>query len=219
MRNHAQYRIRAALAYGVLCAVALSSLLAGSAHASAVFKCVGADGAIAFQATPCTAGTQQTSIDIREQPPIDPNAPNFASVSLSKSSTGRGRDHAFAGARANGRIRHSTAKSNSEQPVSYECRAADGEVFYRHARCPGSIPGDGIARFGVEPSGVGTRHGGRRSHGGAWAPVPVSARKISRDEACRAINATAASGRDGHARDEQVSVYEHNVGRDPCSGY
>ncbi|HJU09047.1 MAG TPA: hypothetical protein VJ727_11275 [Rhodanobacteraceae bacterium] len=47
----------------------------------------------------------------------------------------------------------------------------------------------------------------------------MKAVKISRDEACRAINATAASRRDGHARDEQVSVYEHNLGRDPCHGF
>jgi hypothetical protein len=46
----------------------------------------------------------------------------------------------------------------------------------------------------------------------------VTSREIPRDEACRQINAVAADGRDGHARDEQVSVYEHNLGRDPCVG-
>jgi hypothetical protein len=64
------------------------------------------------------------------------------------------------------------------------------------------------------------RGSGGRSHArSAWDPVPVHGRKVPRGEACRQINAVAAVERDGSARDEQVSVYDHNLGRDPCAGY
>ena len=102
--------------------------------------------------------------------------------------------------------------------MSWECRASDGEVFYRHARCPHSVPGDGVMRS----TGTYAISRGRGKRGGArdaWSPVPLHARKVSRAQACRQINAVAAVDRDGSARDERASAYEHDVGRDPCDGY
>ena len=199
--------------------VAAAVLLLVAAHgarAASVFKCVDAHGAIAFQATPCATSARQTTVDVREQPLIDPNATGFVPAS-SKSSAA----HARVRAHGNVRAEHAATRRSrkSEQATSYECRASDGEVFYRHAKCPASVPGDGIARFGVEQPSTASHRGRSRSRGGAWSAVRVTARKVSREEACRAINAVAADGRDGHARDEQVSVYDHDLGRDPCGGY
>jgi len=114
----------------------------------------------------------------------------------------------------------SRRSARTKEPSSYECRASDGEVFYRHTRCPHSVPGDGISRSGEDNGSTRTR--GSRGRGrtrGAWGAVTVTSRKIPRTEACHRLDAIAAADRDGHARDEQVSVYEHLVGRDPCRGF
>ena len=44
------------------------------------------------------------------------------------------------------------------------------------------------------------------------APLP-------RGEACRRMAAAGSIGRAGHARDESVSTYDRNLGRDPCRYY
>jgi len=191
-------------------AVVALLFLANGVTAGTVFKCVDAHGAIAFQTLPCAGHATQTELALREQPLID--ASSIAAEVSRKPLDQHARK------RSGGRVVSRRARKN-EEPISYECRAADGEVFYRHSKCPASVPGDGIARFGVDQPATGSRRGRGRSRGGAWSAIPVKAVKISRDEACRSINATAASGRDGHGRDEQVSVYEHNLGRDPCHGF
>jgi hypothetical protein len=99
--------------------------------------------------------------------------------------------------------------------MSWECDAANGEVFYRHARCPGSVPGDGTVRSGYAEKASGP---GMRSRKGAWGRVPVHGKKIPRSEACRRIHSAGAAVRDGHARDETVSTYDRLMGRDPCDG-
>jgi hypothetical protein len=194
-------------------AAILLLLAAEGAHAASVFRCVDARGLVAYQASPCAAGARQSSIELRSQPLIDASALRYASpnkLSNRHVHTRHGNSHQR---KVSNRVRE------DEQPVSYECRAADGEVFYRHARCPGSVPGDGIARFGADQARTSSRSGRRNSRTGAWAAIPVTAHKVPRAEACRQINATAAADRDGHARDEQVSVYEHDLGRDPCRGF
>lgn len=202
----------------VLCAQACCALLlllaASVAHAQSVYQCSDGRNGVAFQATPCGGLARQKVIEVQAQPLIDPNA--VTPVPLAAPS-------------ARNSMRHSRARAPSHRfgrmaraPSSYECRAADGEVFYRHARCPHSIRGDGIARFGADQAdpdhGVLHARRGRRGARSAWSAVTVTGRKLPREEACRQINATAASDRDGHARDEQVSVYEHNLRRDPCDG-
>jgi hypothetical protein len=97
--------------------------------------------------------------------------------------------------------------------MSWECHAADGEVFYRHKRCPSSVPGDGVVRSAYAETFTG-RHSRRRHT--AWDRVPVHGKKIPRAEACRRIHAAGAAGRDGHLRDVRVSTYDHLMGRDPC---
>ena len=189
----------------------LALLMTAEVHAGAIYKCSDASKAPVFQATPCAANVRQAVMHVRGQPLLDAEAP--APPMVRAPHAGR----AWPGKsllRRRGGPRHVRAA----QATSWECRAADGEVFYRHAGCPHSVPGDGVMRSG----GTYALHrgsGGRSRTRSAWDPVPVHARRVSRSEACKQINAVAAVDRDGHARDERVSVYEHDVGRDPCSGY
>jgi hypothetical protein len=176
---------------------------------------VDARGQIAFQANACPAQMRQTAIELREQPLIDPGAPAGTASPIRMKHQADAPHRANAHPRAHHASRHASARK--EEPLSWECRASDGEVFYRHTRCPHSVPGDGLMRS-TGTHVIGRGHAKRRGHN-AWSPLPVHARKVPRSEACRQINAVAAVDRDGHARDEQVSVYEHDVGRDPCSGY
>ena len=88
--------------------------------------------------------------------------------------------------------------------VSYECRAANGEVFYRHGSCPHQITADG----------AGTAS--RKRSGGGSSSVSVTAEALPRGEVCRRMAAAGSIGRAGHERDENVSTYDRNLGRDPC---
>ncbi|HET7931288.1 MAG TPA: hypothetical protein VFL63_07875 [Rhodanobacteraceae bacterium] len=101
-------------------------------------------------------------------------------------------------------------------PMSWECRAADGEVFYRHTRCPSSVAGDGVVRSAYAAT-FSTGHSRRRHD--AWSRIRVHGTKVPRAEACKRIDSAGASGRDGHLRDARVSTYDHLMGRDPCDAY
>ncbi len=172
------------------------------AHAAA-YRCTDAHGQVAYQDVPCAVGATQREIALVPQPAIGDadevravrlRAPQRATRPRTRKPTGRAKPVVAA--------------------TSWECRTADGEVFYRHTRCPASVPGDGVVRntFVERTRGKPTRN--RR---GAWQRVPVHGRKVSRAEACQRIDAPAAAVRDGHLRDARVSTYDHLMGRDPCS--
>jgi len=91
-------------------------------------------------------------------------------------------------------------------PVSYECRVADGEVFYRHEPCP-STTKTGTSHYTDPVRGIDTASSN---------DVPVTSRQISRQEACQKMNSAGAIGRWGRGRDQQVSTYDKNQGADPC---
>ena len=178
-------------------------VIVAGAHAASVYRCVDALGRIAFQDTPCAAQARQHKLDLQPQPLIGAPGEHAARVATTKHSRGIVR-----------RSKKSKRTARVKPATSWECRAADGEVFYRHTRCPGSIPGDGVVRWrdgGDPPSVKRSRH--RRN---AWGAVPVNGKKINRVEACRRIHSAGAAGRDGHTRDETVSTYDHLMGRDPC---
>jgi hypothetical protein len=178
--------------------------IASCAHAAAIYKCVGANGSLSFRDTPCAVHARQTKMDLAGLPLIDPGAPRHkAPARVRKPSTHLRKGHSRA---------HAHPRT---QPMSWECRADDGEVFYRHTRCPGSVPGDGVVRSRYAEEMASSR---TRSRQGAWSRVRVHGRKISRAEACRRIHSAGAAVRDGHARDETVSTYDHLMGRDPCDG-
>lgn len=184
-------------------------LLAAGAHAAPIYKCVDAQGAVAFQDTPCDARGRQVEVAAAEQPLIDAAAPR-ATPQAAKPSPQR--THA-------GRPRPTATRANaSAKPPAvadaWECHAANGEVFYRHTACPSTIAGDGVVRERYVEHRNGTR---ARTDRGAWGRVPVHGAKVTRAAACQRMHSAAAAGRDGHQRDAQVSTYDRLMGRDPCA--
>lgn len=172
--------------------------LASGVRAGAVYKCTNAHGDIAYQAQACADEQRTTIIAIPAAPPPAPS-PQYAIDHERTERTSPGAS----------RVRSGGHRENSEA-MSYECRATDGQVFYRHGSCPHSIPAGSARSGGTSTRG---RGGGSRSSG---ATVGVSTQRISREEACYEIQRAGAAGRAGHEHDEIASTYEHNLGRDPC---
>lgn len=163
-------------------------LFAVAARAESVYKCRDADGLVAYQDRPCAASQRQAEVEIA---PVPSPA---ASPEYAMSSTSRGT------APARGQRASKRAGSHAE-PSSWECRTADGEVFYRHASCPKSL-----AQSGSAPA--------RRGSGEKKKRETIKATPLPRAEACRRM--AASHGRSGSGRDERASTYERNLGRDPC---
>jgi len=104
-------------------------------------------------------------------------------------------------------VRESTAQS-------WECRAVDGQVFYRHSGCPRTI-----AASDASTTMRGVHHGKSSVKGGGVAAartVSVHGVRIPREQACAQMRRAGALGRSGHAHDEDVTTYDKNLGRDPC---
>jgi len=188
--------------------LALSNIASG-AHAASIYRCVDAHGRVAFQDVPCAAHARQDKLDVQPLPTIGDRAETAAA---SHRKTAARERHESSSARSR---RASSRRTLAKDEMSWECRADDGEVFYRHTHCPGSVPGDGTVRSGYAEKMQSSR---TRSRQGAWGRVPVHGKKITRAEACRRIHSAGAAGRDGHARDETVSTYDHLMGRDSCNG-
>jgi hypothetical protein len=161
----------------------------GSAQASSIHRCRDAEGHVAFQDFACAEMQEEERVEIAAAPPPAPS-PVYGHP-----------PHEHAPERAR-RVAGRSRPAASRAPVSYECRAGDGEVFYRHSPCPKSI------RIRTAASG------GRGQRAERTESVPVAGTPLSRSEACRRLAASAA--RSGRERDDQVSTYEHNIGRDPC---
>ena len=165
--------------------------IAGGVRAAPVYKCVGAEGEIAYQQIPCADPASERIVELAP-PPAYAKSPEYAI------------EHPAAAESRAQRPRRGAAI----EPTSFECRSGDGQVFYRHSTCPHSI----TAVAGTTAPAHGTR-GGNRAGAGS---TTVSARRIPRDEACQAIHAAGSIGRAGHQYDDAVSTYDHNLGRDPC---
>lgn len=169
---------------------------------AAVYRCVDAHGHVAYQDVPCAADAHGGEVALTPQPTIGgaAEAPPQSRAAPHRPAPSSPR----------------VARMPRAKPaVSWECRTADGELFYRHTRCPASVPGDGVVRNAFIER---TTRKPRRNRRGAWERVPVQGRKLPRAVACERIHAPAAAVRDGHLRDERVSTYDHLMGRDPCSG-
>lgn len=164
------------------------SLAAVPARAESIYRCRGADGPVVYQDRPCAGAQRQSRIELAAAPPVAAS-PDYG-VAAPARAKGATRDR--------GAVAH---RGGRQTPGSYECRAANGEVFYRHSSCPKSI---------APPQ----RGGGRR--GGEPSSVAVSAAPLTRAEACRRLAAAGSIGRSGRDRDERVTTYERNAGRDPC---
>lgn len=174
------------------------------AQAASAYRCVDPQGHPAYQDTPCATQARQREIDLHPQPLIGAPGEHAARAAPTMHQRNPARSR-----------KHAARTSRAEPAMSWECRAANGEVFYRHARCPGSVPGDGVVRSDYVEKASGSR---TRSRHDAWSRVPVHGSKIPRAEACRRIHSTGAAGRDGHARDETASTYDRLMGRGPCDG-
>ncbi len=191
---------------GLACVFILWTI-AGTAYATPVFKCVDAQGHVAFRDSPCPPRMHQTRIALHPLPTIG-DADEVAAE--------RARASAPRHVRTAGHPRrHRSPRRRAKPKMSWECRAADGEVFYRHTRCPSSVRGDGVVR--VDYAARMSREYPHRRHN-AWSRVRVHGSRIPRAEACRRIRSPGAAGRDGHLRDAHVSTYARLTGRDPCAG-
>jgi hypothetical protein len=174
-------------------------LVAQCVGAESIYKCRDASGHLAFQDHACANTQQESRVDIAKAPP--PSAsPEYGlaspahTLSPRASSTRTSLPHTPARKASH---RHGDA---AREAVSFECRAGNGDVFYRHSGCPKSIKAGGASARGD------SRH---------VAPVAVSAAPLPRSEACKRL-AAGGLGRAGHDHDEQVSTYDRNAGRDPC---
>lgn len=170
----------------------LGLVFAHSAHAQGVYKCRDAAGHIAYQDRACAGAQQETRVEIAPAPLAAP-APDY----------GVANERRLPGAHAaRSQARH--GGTHRTEALSYECRAEDGEVFYRHSGCPRSIA----------TKSVDGRGHGRSAHGKGSAAV--SAVALTRAEACRRLAAAGSIGRAGREHDDRISTYERNAGRDPC---
>ena len=182
--NRTTLRIRN---FGIVAALFLAC--AGTAQAATVYKCRDADGKVAYQDRACASSQTASQIELLPAPPVAPS-PDYGRAERERPS------RKAVAARASGKARN--------EVVSYECRAANGEVFYRHGGCPKTV------------SAKANASGGKRSRGAASQTHAVSAEALARADVCRRMAAAGAIGRSGHERDDTVSSYERNLGRDPC---
>lgn len=165
-------------------AFVLMAVSATPALADSVYRCRGADDAIAYQDRPCAAHQKQVVVAIEPAPAAD--ARPEAEPPRSRAPTAK---------REAARMR----ATRSAAATSWQCRAASGEVFYRHSGCPKALP---------SPSPAPQRRGA------APPRIPVVATTVPRAQACRHI--ASEYGRKGAERDERPSTYERNLGRDAC---
>jgi hypothetical protein len=172
--------------------------LVAGVRAESVYKCTDAQGSIAFQAQPCPPHQNQTQVDILPAP-SHAASPDYAIADK------KPLPH-FHNERGD---RHQAARPTQ---VSYECRVSNGDVFYRHSACPHSVSAD-VAAGSKNRSATGSKNPGSKT---TPQHLTVSSHPVSREEACAQMHRAGAIGRAGHTHDEDVSTYDHNLGRDPC---
>jgi len=178
----------------VRCCGLLAAMLLSSAAIAAepVFKCVDAQGAVAYQDKPCPRAAQQTEVEPSEHVSPPAGAPDEPAA----------RAPAARDASAPRTPRAPTAAAVPAE--SWQCNASDGEVFYRHDVCPDTI------------TTTITQVCGKRGCIDRTNTAHVTASAVTRAEACGQIHAPAAGDRPGHQHDQTVSTYEHDLGHDPC---
>ena len=179
--------------------ILLLMLLAGGVRAATVYKCTADNGDIAYQSLPCTPEQHSQQMNLGRAPVYQPS-PQYAVLHRDEEAP---------------RVRGESQRAEHapREPMAYECRASDGQVFYRHTSCPRSIAANAQTSRGAPHAG--TRAAGSSTRG-AGGSLSVSSRRVTREEACHEIHNAGAIGRPGHELDDDVSTYERNLGRDPC---
>lgn len=181
---------------------------------AAIYKCTDGKDHIAYQASPCAAHLHSRVMPLKAAPPPSERSadsggndssdgPRNGAAADSRKAPPQTRQRTTPGRRP---ARARQQLSTDATDLSWQCRVANGEVFYQHSPCPDRVSAVSESRDSA------TR--GRRAS--AAAATAVSARTLPRREACRRIHAASASDRAGHERDEDVDTYERNLGRDPC---
>ncbi len=165
--------------------------LAAGVRAESVYKCTDAQGGVAYQTQACTSAQHEAVVEIAPAPAYAASPTYAVHDDVEERAARRGRSKAAP-----------TSRNASASAQSYECRTADGQVFYRHASCPHSIAAQAGSASG-------------RGHARAQS-VSVSGHRVGREEACTQMRRAGAVGRGGHEHDEDVSTYDKNLGRDPC---
>ena len=181
-----------------------------TAHAASIYKCVDAHGRLAFQDIPCAGQARQRKLEMLPLPTMGNAAEVAAAERRRDAAHGR---YASRSSLSTRKQRASSRRSRVKPETSWECRAADGEVFYRHTHCPASVAGDGVVRTAYAEKQSRQNIRGRHN---AWSRVRVHGVEVPRAEACRRIHSAGAAVRDGHLRDANVSTYDDLMGRDPC---
>lgn len=174
-------------------AILLIAGYAARAHAAQIFRCTDVRGAVTFQDRACAASADQAAIALAPVPRYAAS-PEYAVRRDTPPRTAA-------------RPRRTGAASHREAPAgagSFECRAADGQVFYRHSACPRSVAALD------QPGRV------RRGRAAATKSVAVTATRIPREAAGYELRRAGAASRRGRDHDEDVSTYDKNLGRDPC---
>ena len=172
--------------------------LAAGVRAESVYKCIDAQGGVAYQSQPCAAQQQASVIKLLPASAYTPSPHYRVERPARETATHQAPRDASA-------YRHAPAPA-----TSFECRVSDGQVFYRHTPCPRSI----AARDASSGSKMG--RGSHSGSSGSGRTLSVSSRRVSREEACQQVHRAGAVGRAGHEHDEDISTYDRNLGRDPC---
>ena len=188
--------------------MAFAAVFCTAATAGQIFKCTDASGAVSYQATACVEGSQQSDVVIRKDTatPAPPSKYNPRKASVVPPRTDDVTSNYKLPSFVHGNPPPPQPAYQGSDQVSYECRMSNGEVFYQHQACPTSITTGSSKNYDLD-----THRSGQLD-----VVSSVSSRQISRDEACDKINRSGAIGREGHGRDQRVSTYDKNLGRDPC---
>ena len=173
-------------------------LLAGYAAGARaeVYKCTDAHGAASFQDRPCAQAADQSVVALAPAPAYMAS-PTYAV------------ERETNGARRVGSARAVSRRGEAIAATSYECRTADGQVFYRHGACPHSVAA-------IDAQGASHRGRFATLKSSAGRSVAVTSTRIAREDACYEMRRAGAAGRSGHVHDQDVSTYDKNLGRDPC---
>jgi hypothetical protein len=179
---------------GLLCAIAVFAISADGAVARDMYVCEGANGTKVFSESPC--GTGSKAVRMREAPTVgdSPAIREAAAQALKEREAA-----AKAAAEAANRPREVFV---APTPEAYQCRVANGEVFYQHSRCPANVTV-------LTTSWLGSRAITNEAF------APVEAVPVSKSYACTQIRA-GGGPEGGHRRDEWYSSYDRRQRLDPC---
>jgi len=157
--------------------------LCNGVRATTVYKCIDAQGAVSYQSASCAASQRASEIELAPVPAAAPSP-----------------QYALDPARAMPMQRRELRLARTKTEMANECRASDGNVFYRLGKCPHAI------------SEKSDDHRGKS----ATHSVSVSSHPVTRAMACSEMSRAGAAGRKGRDYDETISTYDRNLGKDPC---